>query len=101
MPPTLAQLFAGNANPPYRDLLSPYEPLVRMIDVQLARIDDRAGHQRGLFAREIPGALPEVRARGGFAPEDAIAPLDHIQVNLEDAPLRQARLEPPRDEQLA
>src|SRR4029078_12739877 len=64
-------------------------------------IDDRAGHQRGLFARKVRGTLAEVRSRRGFAAENTVTPLDHVQIDLENAPLRQARLEPPGDEQLA
>ena len=49
---------------------------------------------------EARARLAEVRARRRFAAEDAVAPLDHVQVDLEDALLGQRRLEPPRDQQL-
>ena len=43
----------------------------------------------------------EVVARRRLGAPDAVAPLDHVQIDLEDARLRQRRLEPPRDDQLA
>ena len=45
--------------------------------------------------------LVEVRARGRLRAVDAVAPLDDVQVQLEDAPLAQLGLEPARDDQLA
>ena len=43
----------------------------------------------------------EVGARRRVRAPDAVAPLDDVEIDLEDARLRQRRLEPPRDDQLA
>ena len=42
---------------------------------------------------EVRGGDPEVAARRGLGAEDAVAPLDQVQVELEDAPLGERALE--------
>ena len=50
---------------------------------------------------ELGGGGVKIRARRRFGAVDAVAPLDHIQIQLENARLLQLGLEPPRDDELA
>ena len=89
------------AHSPQHDLLPPQQAPGRVSGTQLARVDDGARQQRRFLSRQLRGTLAEVGARRRFAAEDAVAPLDHVQVDLENPALAEAGLEPPRDEQLA
>ena len=64
-------------------------------------VDDRAGEERSLGGTELRDAGVKIRTRRGLRAVHAVAPLDHVQVQLEDPRLRQLGLEPPRDDQLA
>ena len=81
--------------------LAPLQPERELVGVDHARVDDAGGQQRGLVRTELRGGLAKVRPRRRLRAVDAVAPLDHVEVDLEDARLAQRRLEPPRDEQLA
>ena len=59
--------------------------LRRVRGTVLPRVDDGAGEQRRLFGRERRGRLAEIRARCRLSAEDPVAPLDHVEINLEDA----------------
>ena len=73
----------------------------RMAGIEQARIDDRRGEQRRFRRRQSAADLRKyVRARG-FRAVDAVAPLDHVQIQLEDPLLGQLRFETARDQQLA
>jgi hypothetical protein len=63
----------------------------------LPRVNDRAGKKRRLFGCEIRSRLAEVRACCRLTSEDPVAPFDHVQINLENAPLGECRLESSRD----
>ena len=47
-----------------------------------------------------PAEMPKYLERRGCRTPDAVAPFDQIQIQLENARLRQFRFEPARDEQL-
>ena len=64
-------------------------------------VDDGAGQQRRLAGSERRRRRAEVRARRRLHAVDAVAPLDHVQVQLEDPRLGQLGFEPPGDDQLA
>ena len=81
--------------------MPPQQARVRARGVQKARIDDRAGKQRRLLRSERRRRLMKVGLRRSLRAVDTVAPLDHIQIQLEDTRLLQLRLEPPRDDQLA
>ena len=80
------------AHAPHDDALTADEPRVGMRGIQHARVDDRAREHRRLRRPEPGRAAAEIRARGGFRAVDAVAPLDDVEVQLEDARLRAARL---------
>src|SRR4029079_3856062 len=69
--------------------------------IEDVRVCDRAGEERRLLRAEIRRRLVEVAVRGGIRAPDAVPPFDHVQIQLEDALLRQLRLEASRDEELA
>ena len=62
---------------------------------QHSRIDDRRGQQRRLLRVQIGSGLAEVRARGRLGSADSVAPLDDVEIELQDALLRELRLESP------
>ena len=82
-------------------LLPPAEPRRRRAGVHHARIGDRRGQQRALRRRQLRRRLAEVGPRRRFSTVDPVTPLDHIQIDLQDALLGQLGFEPPRDDQLA
>src|SRR5947209_4694016 len=72
-----------------------------MCRIEHARVDDGAGEQCRFSRTEGGRAGVKISARGSFRAVHAVAPLDHVQVQLEYARLRQLGLETPRDEELA
>src|SRR5215831_5117847 len=58
------------------------------------------GESCRLFDRKIYGAGGKIVMRRRFAPEDAVTPLDHVEIDLENAPLVEDRLEHQRDQRL-
>ena len=72
-----------------------------MARVEQVRIDERRGEQRGLLRTELRRRRPEILSCGCLGAVDPIAPLDHVQVQLEDALFGELRLETPGDDQLA
>ena len=89
------------AHPGANDALASAEARVRPGDVQHARIDDRPGHQGCLIGLDRRRRHAEIGSSRGFGAPDAVAPLDGVEVELEDTRLAQLVLEPARDEQLA
>ena len=75
--------------------------LCRTCRIEHSRIDDRRRQQRGLFARQVGRRHAEIGARGRLRSPDAVAPLDHVEIDLEDARLGQLRFEAAGNEQLA
>src|SRR6266513_1852751 len=53
----------------------------------MTRIGRHRGQPRRLLGVQLAGADAEVMACGRLAAENAIAPLDDVEVELEDAPL--------------
>src|SRR5579862_1636826 len=80
--------------------LSASETGGRVCRVEQSWVDDRARQPRRLVCVEIGRARMEVGARSGLGAVDAVAPLDDVEVQLEDAGLLQLGLEPPRDDEL-
>ena len=71
-----------------------------MCRIVLSRIDDGSGEKRRLLSRECGSGLSEVNARSGLAAEDAVAPLDDVEVDLQNPALGERGLEPPGNHQL-
>ena len=61
--------------------------------IQQPRVHERRGEQRRILGRKLRGGLVEIRARGRVGAVNAVSPLDHVQIQLEDALLRELRLE--------
>src|SRR5262245_19906975 len=77
--------------------VQPRRPLVALVE---ARIRRHGREARTLLGRKPRGRRPEVALRRGLGPEHAAAPLDHVQIELEDALLVEDRLEHQRDHRL-
>src|SRR5262249_41667195 len=82
------------------DLLTVFETRVRMRRIVDARVDNRAREQRCLIRRHGARRCLEVRARSRFGAPYAVAPLDQVEIQLENATLGQLGFESSRDEEL-
>ena len=65
-----------------------------------ARVRRHRREPRRLLRRELRRRHAEVALRRGLGAEHAVAPFDHVEVELENPPLRQHRLEHQRDHRL-
>src|SRR4051812_37090017 len=65
-----------------------------------ARVDNRAGEEGCFVGSERGCGFSEVHARGGLGTVDSIPPFDDVEIELEDAPLRQRGFQPSSDQQL-
>ncbi len=81
--------------------MTPGEPWRRLRDIEQTRVDDRRGHQRRLRGPDRGRRHAEVRPRRRIGAVDPVAPLDHVEVDLEDPRLLELGLEAARDDQLA
>jgi RNase P subunit RPR2 len=89
-----------DAHPAGDDLLTSAQSCRGLRRIVVARVDDRAREQRRLIRRQRGRRDAEIPARCGFGAEDAVSPLDHVEVQLEDSALRQRRFQTARDHQL-
>src|SRR6188472_1740440 len=71
-----------------------------MRGIEHARTTDCRGQEGGLRRRHIASGLVKIRSRGSLGAVDAVAPLNYVQVELEDALLGQLRFETPCDQEL-
>ncbi len=69
--------------------------------VDAARVGDHGHEARRLGHRQLASGLVVVRAGGRLASVDPVAPLDHVEVEGEDPPLREVLLQPVSDDHLA
>jgi len=76
------------------------EPAGGVLEAHLPRRGEHRREQRGLCSRELARGDPEVGARSGLGPEDAVPPLRHVQVERQDAPLGERALELERQHRL-
>src|SRR5882724_1741568 len=74
-------------------------------EVRAPEVTSGGGEQRGEEGRlegvEVAGRLAEVLRAGRLRAPDAVAPFDDVQVELEDASLREYALQAGREEELA
>src|SRR5262249_27280549 len=76
-------------------LLAPDEPCAGTSGVQDARVDDRRRQKRRFIGTQRCGRHLEVRPCRSFGTVDTVAPLDDIEVDLEDPRLLELDFEAP------
>ena len=98
--PNRRRRLCSAPHPGKDDLLPPQQSARRSSRGQQSWIDNRAREQCRLRSGQRGRGHTKVGAGRRFRAPDPVTPLDHVEIDLEDARLRQRDLEPARDDEL-